>query len=698
MALRRRLLSIEEDEEPMFKVKKSKLSRQMAATKAPADLASFKKVKGAEKLNESKDPRRSHRSSRPEAVESVGVSEAAEESVEGEVITEPCEGYDVEAEDHETSAVQAARLARAQRAAARDTGGIRAPPAQGVDSSARIKALAAAAQRELNENEEPEDAAEAWALRQLEVGLHRRRAGQAPPEELDLEQEIAQLDTPLRPRDGVQQVRQAAERVAKGHDGADRTAVRTAESVLWAPGEAMAKLWDTMKTLEGSAENREVKLEELKSQRDAAQDELREIERQDKQISRSLRCVRELEEIAWSLGGLLDEKSAKCKQAITMLSQIEADFVKRRSQRRMRDLNEEPRMDLCEPDESEQRARREQALLARRARRQERRKRQGSETRSQEGFEQTAKDRSSFCAAVHRQLLEDVSEDFASASAVLKALKTAKQKLQEEYRQAFVHLSLPDVFGFFVEHSTLWWDPFSLCANGAKWGPRKALTTTQLEAFDWFEDLAAFTEMMGDDDPDGELVPKIVQKCIFPEVARRLRQCWDVTCIEQSKRAAALLDECLLFEVGEDGAFNELLLAALERLRVCLRQFAPEVFVPAHLVSSWYASPVRKRLLWRCCKIAACAAHLEGRVADEQLAPLVLREIFALRMAPHLQGPRLHLEEMDLLERFIEALPERWLDPLPAALSPLRDCLGPRAPKNAELSAERAYRLLQKMK
>ncbi|CAK9018125.1 GC-rich sequence DNA-binding factor 2, partial [Durusdinium trenchii] len=148
--------------------------------------------------------------------------------------------------------------------------------------------------------------------------------------------------------------------------------------------------------------------------------------------------------------------------------------------------------------------------------------------------------------------------------------------------------------------------------------------------------------------------------------------------------------------VGEDGAFNELLLAALERLRVCLRQFAPvffatkEVFVPAHLVSSWYASPVRK--------IAACAAHLEGRVADEQLAPLVLQEIFALRMAPHLQGPRLHLEEMDLLERFIEALPERWLDPLPAALSPLRDCLGPRAPKNAELSAERAYRLLQKMK
>eukprot|EP00913_Durusdinium_trenchii_P011794 g11076.t1 len=238
------------------------------------------------------------------------------------------------------------------------------------------------------------DCAETWHMQPVQHLLdpdeHERT--QAPPEELDLEQEIAQLDTPLRPRDGVQQVRQAAERVAKGHDGADRTAVRTAESVLWAPGEAMAKLWDTMKTLEGSAENREVKLEELrfgelKSQRDAAQDELREIERQDKQISRSLRCVRELEEIAWSLGGLLDEKSAKCKQAITMLSQIEADFALKEVGASLAHPPEEDEDKEEEPDESEQRARREQALLARRARRQERRKRQGSETRSQEGWE-----------------------------------------------------------------------------------------------------------------------------------------------------------------------------------------------------------------------------------------------------------------------------------------------------------------------
>ena len=42
----------------------------------------------------------------------------------------------------------------------------------------------------------------------------------------------------------------------------------------------------------------------------------------------------------------------------------------------------------------------------------------------------------------------------------------------------------------------------------------------------------------------------------------------------------------------------------------------------------------------------------------------------------------------------------RWLDPLPAALAPLRDCLGPRAPKGtaAQFTKDRAHRLLQRMK
>ncbi|CAE7584728.1 Gcfc2 [Symbiodinium sp. KB8] len=712
----------DEEEVPMFKVKKTRLSRQMAATKAPADLNSFRRSSKPKGLR-SKAEEDKEEPPEPPAPQAV-------QAPEPEPLSEPMEPVDKESEDEadgeESKAVLAARLARAQRAAARELGApapragrytaMTGPPAKPAPApvpasnatSERIKALAQAAQKELNEGEE-EDAPDAWALRQLELGLHRRRGGEATEvTETSLDEEIAKLSS----RDGVAQVRKAAERVAKGHDG--EAATRAKASVIPAASEAMARLWGTIKGLEGSAGDREAKLAELTAQAEAARDELAEIERRDKEISRMLRSVQELEELAWSLGGLLDEKSPKCKQASRMLAQIEEDFSRRRTKRRAKDMAEalqETGASLTyrqEEDEAEEGSdveKSEQASARRRQRRSQSKGDDGwdtSDLSEEDGLEQTRKDRSIFSAAVQKQLLDDVSEEFASARSVLKALKSAKKKLQDEYRQAFVHLALPEVFGFFVDFSTLWWDPLRLLAGADDviFGPRKAITSTQLETFDWFEDMAAFTELLGDDDPDGELVPKIVQQCIFPEVARRLRHCWDVTSMPQSQRAAALLDECLLFEVGEGAeAFGELAEAAVERLRAGLRTLAPEVFVQAAQVTTWYASAARKRLLRRSCKIATCAVQLEGRIPDEKLAPIILQDIFTTRLAPHLQAPRLRPEEMDLVERFVDALPDRWFENgLPQALRPLRDVLGPRAPPNAEATKSAAAAALRKMR
>lgn len=225
----------------------------------------------------------------------------------------------------------------------------------------------------------------------------------------------------------------------------------------------------------------------------------------------------------------------------------------------------------------------------------------------------------------------------------------------------------------------------------------------QLEDFDWFGDLATFTEMRGDDDPDGELVPKLIQKCVFPEVSRRIRDCWDVTSAAQSERVAGLLDECLLFETDEENAnFGDLLKAARERLEQGLAEHAPEVFVPAGAaLQRWYTSSARWRLLWRSCKIARCAMLLDGRLPDNVLQFVVLSAVWGTRIAPHLKGPRSDPAEMALVEKFVALLPRRWLDAgLPSMLVPLRDVLGPRAPSGpaAEATAESAARVLQALR
>merc|ERR1712232_678845 len=108
-----------------------------------------------------------------------------------------------------------------------------------------------------------------------------------------------------------------------------------------------------------------------------------------------------------------------------------------------------------------------------------------------------------------------------------------------------------------------------------------------------------------------------------------------------------------------------------------------EVFVTADALAGWYTSTARRRLLWRSCKIAHCALKLEGRLPDGRLSHLVLTQVFASRIAPHLRAPRLDIFEMAVIERFVDSLPGRWLEAgLPQVFVPLRDVLGPRAPTN----------------
>jgi len=213
--------------------------------------------------------------------------------------------------------------------------------------------------------------------------------------------------------------------------------------------------------------------------------------------------------------------------------------------------------------------------------------------------------------------------------------------------------------------------------------PSAPLTETQLEQFEWFNPLFTYTELRGDDDPDAELIPQLVRKCVFPEVTRRLRDCWDITSSKQTARAVALFDECVQFaaEGDDEVALPELVTAALACLERGLSEHAPEVFVPSEQLPRWYASAARYRLLWRSCKIASCAAMLDERVPDKQLQDLVLGSIYATRIAPHLRSPRIDTSELAVVESFVASLPARWLDAgMPPMLVGLRDALGPRAP------------------
>mmetsp|Transcript_156415 Transcript_156415/g.501809 ORF Transcript_156415/g.501809 Transcript_156415/m.501809 type:complete len:830 (-) Transcript_156415:59-2548(-) len=771
-AARRKLLALDEDEDTEgFQVKKSKLSRQLAKavrTGAPppgarrAGLTSA--VSARARLRGSREDLEVLGDSGDEAGDEPMVVEAtASEPIPGEAVAPgpDDEGGASDGSGEATRSGMRARLARAQRAAARELyggsgGGSAAAPAQQADfvpmskpSAARsattgversspfesqdiaaaLGVRAASGPVRLPDEEEEVVDEEDWAMQQMRVGAHRRHGG--TPLEVFGDDLMSRGPLPPSKRDGPtprtdvrlgtggttgggSSAASAAAAASEGGGGASASA-RKQKAVVASPAEALAKLWATVKSIEEGETDRVGRSKDLDENCEEADKQLKFLKRQSDKLDKGLRTAQELDQYVWSLAGLLDAKVSKLKQAGETLGQMEREFSERRTKRRRRNLVAALRSAgaVLSAAGSEDQEEAPEADRAPRRPRQSRRKepREGWDTSSasEDGLGELSEDRAAFCAAAHKQIAADVSEEFSATPALLEPLKGAKKKLEKgEYSQAFVPQSLPEALAMHIDHSLLWWDPLQLCSRGgsnassASWGPRRPVAAAQLESFEWFDELSGFTELLGEADPDAELVPQLVQRCVFPEVARRLRDCWDVTSAPQSERVAQLLDECLLFETDESSSssFSGLLDAAVQRLERGLAELAPEVFVAAPEMQRWYASGARWRLLWRSCKIAQCAVKLEGRVPDERLGPLVLGAVFGTRMAPHLRAPRLEGAEMELVEQFVGLLPQRWLaHGVPPSLASLRDALGPRAPRGPEASATaaQASRVLRRL-
>lgn len=656
----------------------------------------------------------------------------------------PGDDVDYDAEDAKSGA--AARLARAQRAAARELDGSSAVPAakaeyiplargvpgrsgnaeEGDKQSTKFSnsALALAVNSQLGAEEEA-SASDKWALNQMRVGAHRRN-GALPALGL------TNGEDPSKTLNG------APSMLGRGSGNTSVTSSAVSKYDVKAPSLMMAELWDTIEKLEGGAEDNAKRSDEVKSQQLLATEQVESFGKQEALVHKVLRAARDLEEFSWGLGGLLDTKVGKLRQALKTLARMEEDFVAKRYRRRNRDLMNDlvhvagvaiskPQAGDGEVEEARDISVIKQAVEARRERRKMRRQqrlyqdmsastaalqREGWDTSSaseEDGLSELQTDRSAFCNAAHKQIFGDVAEEFSVVSEVLRPLSAAKKRLDKDYAAAHVPPSLLEALTPHIEHSLLWWDPFRICAPPEPeqerppiWGPFPAHIGAQLDGFSWFEALSSFTEQTGEEDPDGDLLPTLVQKCVFPEVERRLRKCWDVTSSRQSAQVSLLLDECLLFEVDSSAnSFAGLLEVVLQRLELGLAECAPEVFVAAPTIPRWYDSGARRRLLWRSCKIAHCALLLEGRLPDDQLSSLVLGDVFATRMLPHIRTPRLDSEELAMIERFVFSLPERWLmQGLPQSLAALRDALGPRAPQcpEANATADIAARVLHRLR
>lgn len=150
-------------------------------------------------------------------------------------------------------------------------------------------------------------------------------------------------------------------------------------------------------------------------------------------------------------------------------------------------------------------------------------------------------------------------------------------------------------------------------------GVETCVQDAALDQFSWHAVLCDFSEPDGDRrDPDDAIVPKIVAACVYPRVEPWV-EAWDVASAAQTKRLAAVIEECAMYadESVPDSlsALERLLEAVQRRVKAYVDELIPEKAIRG--AGTQHAPDLRAWLERRGTRVLASLAALRGAVGDE---------------------------------------------------------------------------------
>ncbi len=180
--------------------------------------------------------------------------------------------------------------------------------------------------------------------------------------------------------------------------------------------------------------------------------------------------------------------------------------------------------------------------------------------------------------------MDDVDEEVRSLECLKIKLETWKQRFRNQYDQCFVSLAIPKLLAPFAKLELVGWDvlQFSsvLSAPGSKFydsvHTKPWKSSEFVSHFNWYKYFVNFGAAleprahMGqvdeeDEDPDNDLVPKLVELVVLPSLMSALKTAYDPVSVKQTKSAIAAVSEALSFEPS-DGVAKDLLSSPLPAL------------------------------------------------------------------------------------------------------------------------------------
>jgi GC-rich sequence DNA-binding factor len=249
------------------------------------------------------------------------------------------------------------------------------------------------------------------------------------------------------------------------------------------------------------------------------------------------------------------------------------------------------------------------------------------------------------------QVFSDAADEYSQLSAVKLRFDTWKKDYSASYRDAYMSLSVPNIFSPYVRLELLKWDPLH--------------EDSDFVDMNWHSLLFEYG-MMGDDskmtdDADANLIPELVEKIAIPILHHEISQCWDIFSTRETKFAVSAADLVCKYVTPSSKALGKLVNELCERLAKAV----DDIMVP-----TWNTALVK--VVPDAGRVAAYRFGMSVRLmrnicmwseilSTPVLEKLALDQLLNAKVIPHLRNlmPNVH-DAVTRTERIVAAMTGVW--------------------------------------
>ncbi|XP_021246754.1 GC-rich sequence DNA-binding factor 2 isoform X2 [Numida meleagris] len=261
-----------------------------------------------------------------------------------------------------------------------------------------------------------------------------------------------------------------------------------------------------------------------------------------------------------------------------------------------------------------------------------------------------------------RKIFEDVHADFCDIRKILLKFQEWKEKFPDSYCDAYISFCLPKLLNPLVRVELMNWSPLENSAD--------------LEEMPWFKAVEEFSgarkspESKRDDDPDGEVLPRVIEKTILPKITVFVKNVWDPLSTAQTENLVRLCNNVFEKQVLSKSecsrAKQDLINMVVLRMK---RSVEEDVFIPLYPKSavedkSSPRSKFRDRRFWSAVKLLSNVLLWDGIVQEDTLRDLGLSKLLNRYLLLNLLNTPAGPDNVEKCKEVVACFPERWFQNL----------------------------------